>query len=131
MIAIGGSIGTGLFIGSGTALSTGGPASLLVSYVLIGAVLFCTVQALGEMAVTFPVAGSFSAFTTVSLLHLAARSHVDVWYSALSILLLVLLQDGIMLCSGPSLCLWRLLQLQVSGYLFSIGLRLCYFPSIN
>tara|TARA_R110002060_G_scaffold45446_3_gene56762 strand:- start:2973 stop:3320 length:348 start_codon:yes stop_codon:yes gene_type:complete len=31
---------------------------------LIGAVLFCTVQALGEMAVTFPVAGSFSAFAT-------------------------------------------------------------------
>jgi amino acid transporter len=31
---------------------------------LIGAVLFCTVQALGEMAVSFPVAGSFSAFAT-------------------------------------------------------------------
>lgn len=56
--------GTGLFIGSGNALSTGGPASLLISYILIGVVLFCTVQALGEMAVTFPVAGSFSAFAT-------------------------------------------------------------------
>ncbi|KAH7336397.1 amino acid transporter-like protein [Rhexocercosporidium sp. MPI-PUGE-AT-0058] len=64
MIAIGGSIGTGLFIGSGAALATGGPASLLLAFVLIGAVLFCTVQALGEMAVTFPVAGSFSAFAT-------------------------------------------------------------------
>ena len=31
---------------------------------MIGAVLYCTVQALGEMAVTFPVAGSFSAFAT-------------------------------------------------------------------
>ena len=56
--------GTGLFIGSGQALATGGPASLLISYILIGMVLFCTVQALGEMAVTFPVAGSFSAFAT-------------------------------------------------------------------
>merc|ERR1712144_124593 len=64
MIAIGGSIGTGLFIGSGSALATGGPASLLLAFILIGAVLFCTVQALGEMAVTFPVAGSFSAFAT-------------------------------------------------------------------
>lgn len=64
MIAIGGSIGTGLFIGSGAALSAGGPASLLISYIMIGFVLFCTVQALGEMAVTFPVAGSFSAFAT-------------------------------------------------------------------
>jgi len=56
--------GTGLFIGSGQALATGGPASLLISFILIGAVLFCTVQALGEMAVSFPVAGSFSAFAT-------------------------------------------------------------------
>lgn len=64
MIAIGGSIGTGLFIGSGAALAQGGPASLLIAYILIGGVLFCTVQALGEMAVSFPVAGSFSAFST-------------------------------------------------------------------
>jgi amino acid transporter len=42
----------------------GGPASLLLAFVLIGIVLYCTVQALGEMAVTFPVAGSFSAFAT-------------------------------------------------------------------
>jgi len=45
-------------------LATGGPASLLLAFIAIGAVLFCTVQALGEMAVTFPVAGSFSAFAT-------------------------------------------------------------------
>ena len=57
-------LGTGLFIGSGAALATGGPASLLIAFILIGAVLFCTVQALGEMAVTFPVAGSFSTFAT-------------------------------------------------------------------
>lgn len=31
---------------------------------LVGIVIFCTVQALGELAVTFPVAGSFSAFAT-------------------------------------------------------------------
>ncbi|EKD14061.1 uncharacterized protein L3040_007937 [Drepanopeziza brunnea f. sp. 'multigermtubi'] len=64
MIAMGGSIGTGLFIGTGAALATGGPASLLLAFLLIGAVLFCTIQALGELAVTFPVAGSFSAFAT-------------------------------------------------------------------
>lgn len=42
----------------------GGPASLLLAFIIIGMVLYCTVQALGEMAVTFPVAGSFSAFAT-------------------------------------------------------------------
>ncbi|KAL8634186.1 hypothetical protein Q9189_000105 [Teloschistes chrysophthalmus] len=64
MIAIGGSIGTGLFVGSGKALQQGGPASLLIAFALIGAMLFCTVQALGEMAVLLPVAGSFSAYST-------------------------------------------------------------------
>ncbi|KAI9757109.1 MAG: amino acid permease [Chaenotheca gracillima] len=64
MIAIGGSIGTGLFIGSGKVLATGGPASVLIAFILIGIMLYCTVHALGEMAVLFPVAGSFSAFST-------------------------------------------------------------------
>ncbi|CAK1368072.1 General amino-acid permease GAP1 [Cercospora beticola] len=64
MIAIGGSIGTGLFVGSGSSLATGGPASLLVSFSLVGIMMYCTVHALGEMAVLFPVSGSFSAYST-------------------------------------------------------------------
>lgn len=64
MIAIGGSIGTGLFVASGKALSQGGPASVLLAYLFVGVMLYCTVQALGELAVIFPVAGSFSAFST-------------------------------------------------------------------
>lgn len=56
--------GTGLFVGSGKALANGGPASLVLAYSLIGVMLFCTVHALGEMAVLFPVAGSFSAYST-------------------------------------------------------------------
>lgn len=62
MIAIGGSIGTGLFVGSGYALSQGGPAGLLISYLMVGYSLFCVVMALGEMSVQFPVSGSFNAF---------------------------------------------------------------------
>ncbi|RAK99696.1 amino acid permease GAP1 [Aspergillus ibericus CBS 121593] len=64
MIAIGGSIGTGLFVGSGTVLAAGGPASVLIAYALIGCMLYCTMHALGEMAVLFPVAGSFSHYST-------------------------------------------------------------------
>lgn len=64
MIAIGGSIGTGLFVGSGGALRTGGPAALLIAFALIGMMLYCVVHALGELAVVFPVAGSFSAYST-------------------------------------------------------------------
>ena len=61
---IGGSIGTGLFVASGRALATGGPASLLLAFSIVGAMLYCTCQALGELAVIFPIAGSFSSWAT-------------------------------------------------------------------
>lgn len=58
MISIGGAIGAGLFIGSGRALATGGPGAVLLDFGLIGAMLFCTVNALGELATLFPVQGN-------------------------------------------------------------------------
>ncbi|QUC18752.1 uncharacterized protein UV8b_02993 [Ustilaginoidea virens] len=64
MIAIGGSIGTGLFVASGKALHSGGPASLLIAFSIVGLLLYCTCQALGELAVLFPIAGSFSSWAT-------------------------------------------------------------------
>jgi Amino acid permease len=57
MIAIGGAIGAGLFIGSGKALSTGGPGAVVLDFSLIGFMLFCTVNALGELATLFPIQG--------------------------------------------------------------------------
>jgi AAT family amino acid transporter len=62
MIAIGGTIGTGLFLGTGKSLSTGGPASMLISYAIVGAIVFVTMLSLGEMAAFVPVAGSFCTF---------------------------------------------------------------------
>lgn len=64
MIAIGGAIGTGLFVGSGETLRTGGPAALIIGFGIIGVMLYCTVQALGELSVTFPVSGAFSTYST-------------------------------------------------------------------
>ncbi len=64
MIAIGGSIGAGFFVGSGKALSTGGPASLLIDFLIIGIMMFNTVYALGELAVMFPVSGGFYTYST-------------------------------------------------------------------
>jgi hypothetical protein len=51
-------------VASGRSLQAGGPASLLICFSLIGMMLYCTVHALGELAVLFPVAGSFSAYST-------------------------------------------------------------------
>ncbi|KAK7425183.1 Basic amino-acid permease [Neonectria punicea] len=62
MIAIGGTIGTGLFLGTGKSLATGGPASILIAYSIVGAIVFTTMLALGEMAAFIPVAGSFCTF---------------------------------------------------------------------
>ncbi|CAF3010196.1 unnamed protein product [Rotaria sp. Silwood2] len=62
MIAIGGSIGTGLFVGSGSALASGGPAALVLDFAIIGFMLFNVCMALGELAVTFPVSGSFAIY---------------------------------------------------------------------
>ncbi|OAQ66497.1 amino acid permease [Pochonia chlamydosporia 170] len=62
MIAIGGTIGTGLFLGTGKSLATGGPASLLICYAITGAIVFVTMLSLGEMAAFIPIAGSFCSF---------------------------------------------------------------------
>lgn len=62
MIAIGGTIGTGLFLGTGKSLATGGPASMLISYLIVGFIVFLTMLSLGEMAAFIPVAGSFCTF---------------------------------------------------------------------
>ncbi|CCE72979.1 Piso0_000587 [Millerozyma farinosa CBS 7064] len=62
MIAIGGAIGTGLFVGSGSKLSTGGPAGVLIGYAIIGSMIYSMCQAMGELSVTFPVAGAFVTY---------------------------------------------------------------------
>ena len=62
MIAIGGTIGTGLFLGTGKSLATGGPASVLIAYLIVGGIVMLTMLALGEMAAFVPIAGSFCTF---------------------------------------------------------------------
>ncbi|KAL8839738.1 MAG: hypothetical protein Q9170_001609 [Blastenia crenularia] len=62
MIAIGGSIGAGLFVGSGSAFHNGGPGSVLIGFMIVGTMLLFTVQALGELAVLYPVNGAFFTY---------------------------------------------------------------------
>ena len=61
MMALGGAIGVGLFLGSAGAIKMAGPA-LLLSYIGAGIILYFVMRALGEMAVEHPVSGSFSAY---------------------------------------------------------------------
>jgi lysine-specific permease len=59
MIAIGGSIGSGIFIASGTALNISGPGSTLIAYSIIGLMVYFLMTSLGEMATLLPSTGSF------------------------------------------------------------------------
>ncbi|EJC99889.1 uncharacterized protein FOMMEDRAFT_142721 [Fomitiporia mediterranea MF3/22] len=62
MIAIGGTIGTGLFLGTGRSLAQGGPASILICYGIIGFIVYITLLLLGELSTQYPVAGSFTVY---------------------------------------------------------------------
>lgn len=62
MIAIGGSIGTGLFLASGATVATAGPGSALLAYSLMGIMVYFLMTSLGEMASFMPVAGSFQVY---------------------------------------------------------------------
>lgn len=57
MIAIAGTIGTGLFLGTGRSLAQGGPASMLICHSIVGFIVYVTLLLLGEMATQYPIAG--------------------------------------------------------------------------
>lgn len=61
MISIGGVIGAGLFIGSGTIIGSAGPGAIL-SYIIAGLMIVLIMRMLGEMAVVNPDSGSFSTY---------------------------------------------------------------------
>ncbi|AUZ04833.1 MULTISPECIES: amino acid permease [Vitreoscilla] len=64
MIAIGGCIGTGLFMASGEAIHSAGPGGALFAYAAIGLMVYFLMTSLGEMATYLPVAGSFSTYAS-------------------------------------------------------------------
>lgn len=60
-IALGGIIGTGLFLGAGNAITSAGPSAIL-AYLLVGTISFLVARQLGEMSANEPVAGSSAHF---------------------------------------------------------------------
>ncbi|MGW9496247.1 amino acid permease [Streptomyces prasinus] len=62
MIAIGGAIGVGLFLGAGANIAKAGP-SLIVMYALAGVIIFFIMRALGELLLYRPVSGSFAEYS--------------------------------------------------------------------
>ncbi|MGW4196078.1 amino acid permease [Streptomyces sp. NPDC005004] len=62
MIAIGGAVGVGLFLGAGANIAKAGP-SLILMYALAGAIIFFIMRALGELLLYRPVSGSFAEYS--------------------------------------------------------------------
>lgn len=62
MIALGGSIGTGLFLASGGAIAQAGPGGALLAYSAVGIMVYFLMTSLGELATYMPESGSFSTY---------------------------------------------------------------------
>ena len=71
MIALGGVIGAGLFVGSGVVVSAAGPAAV-VSFAITGLLVVLVMRMLGEMAVAYPAVGGFYEYSHLALGDLAA-----------------------------------------------------------
>ncbi|WJZ02270.1 amino acid permease [Corynebacterium freiburgense] len=65
MMGLGSAIGAGLFLGTGVGIRAAGP-SVLLAYMLAGAVIVCIMQMLGEMAAARPASGSFSTYAEMA-----------------------------------------------------------------
>jgi GABA permease len=70
MIALGGVIGAGLFVGSGVVVSSAGPAAV-ISFALTGTLVVLVMRMLGEMAVAHPAIGGFYEYNRLALGELA------------------------------------------------------------
>lgn len=66
MVAVGGSIGTGLLLGSGAAIQVAGPA-VVISFLLSALISWTVAMALGEMSAVHPAAGSFGVYAELYL----------------------------------------------------------------
>src|SRR6202522_3871706 len=65
MIALGGVIGAGLFVGSGVVIQAAGPAAV-ISFVITGLLVVLVMRMLGEMAVALPAVGSFYEYSRLA-----------------------------------------------------------------
>lgn len=63
MMALGGTIGTGLLLGSGSVIHTAGPGGAILSYIVVAVLVYFVMTNLGEMAAFSPITGSFCEYS--------------------------------------------------------------------
>ncbi|HEY3685544.1 MAG TPA: amino acid permease [Streptosporangiaceae bacterium] len=109
LIAIGGVIGAGLFVGSGVVINSTGPAAL-VSFLLAGVLAVLVMRMLGEMAVARPAVGAFYEYARMSLGNWAGFSIGWLYWYFWVIVVAVEAQAGAKIISSwvPSVPVWAL-----------------------
>ncbi|MDN5631198.1 amino acid permease [Glutamicibacter protophormiae] len=80
MMALGSAIGTGLFVGTGAAIKTAGPA-VLISYLVACTLLVLVMRALGEMAAADPSSGAFSTYAGKAMGPTMGRALGWLWWA--------------------------------------------------
>ncbi len=82
MMALGGTIGTGLFLNISSPLAGAGPVNSLISYIFVGTIVYGVTQSLGEMATYLPCAASFTVYNKRMLsLSLGFSAGYMYWFS--------------------------------------------------
>ncbi|KAF2245004.1 histidine permease [Trematosphaeria pertusa] len=61
-VAIGGTVGTGVFIASGGSIATAGPVGALLAYIFVGTLVYAVMLSLAEMSTYLPIAGAFTQY---------------------------------------------------------------------
>jgi GABA permease len=126
MIAIGGVIGAGLFVGSGAGISATGPA-ILVSYGIAGLLVVLVMRMLGEMSAASPDTGSFSAYADRAIGRWAGFTIGWLYWWFWAVVLAVEATAGAKIVHGwiPSAPQWALalvlMILLTATNLFSVG----------
>lgn len=62
MIALGGCVGTGLFVGTGATLATGGPAFILAGFIIMSMLVYCVVTTIVEISAYLPISGASMSY---------------------------------------------------------------------
>lgn len=126
MIAIGGVIGAGLFVGSGAGIHGTGPA-ILVSYGIAGLLVILVMRMLGEMSAASPDTGSFSAYADQAIGRWAGFTIGWLYWWFWAVVLAVEATAGAKIVHGwiPALPQWALalllMVLLTATNLFSVG----------
>ena len=105
LIALGGAIGTGLFLGSASVIQSAGPG-IILGYAIAGFIAFLIMRQLGEMVVEEPVAGSFSHFfvviNAINLTNVKVFGEMEFWFAIIKVIAVVamIIFGGWLLFSG-------------------------------